>query len=118
MKKCVLVHGALVLAIAALFTACVNVDAVVINNPDINSIADGVYRGSSRVGPVQVILDVTVENGAYTSIAIIRHFNGRGRSAEAILSAILDAQSLEVDVISGATGSSKAILKAIENALD
>jgi uncharacterized protein with FMN-binding domain len=30
---------------------------------------------------------------------------------------IIEAQSLEVDVVSGATGSSKAILKAVENAL-
>ncbi|MDZ7792809.1 MAG: FMN-binding protein [Spirochaetia bacterium] len=34
-----------------------------------------------------------------------------------MVDAIVEAQSLEVDVISGATVSSKAILKAAENAL-
>ena len=100
----------------ALFTACVNLDAVSIYNPDISNIADGIYRGSSKLGPVRVTLDVKVENGAYSSIQLIQHFNGRGKKAEVIISDVLEAQSLEVDVITGATGSSKAILKAIENA--
>jgi uncharacterized protein with FMN-binding domain len=40
-----------------------------------------------------------------------------GKKAEAIVPAIIEAQNLTVDVVSGATGSSKAILKAVENAL-
>jgi len=97
--------------------ACVDMDAIVISNPDVRQVADGTYRGVSKVGPVRVTLDVTVENGAYQSIQLIRHFNGRGKSAEAIIPTIIDAQSLEVDCVSGATGSSKAILKAVEDAL-
>ena len=115
--KFVLVCLVLIFTVLSLFPACVNLDAIVINNPDISVIADGIYQGSSKVGPVRVILDVTVENGAYSSIQIIKHFNGRGKKAEAIIPAIIQAQSLNVDVISGATGSSKAILKAVENAL-
>ena len=103
--------------VSLLFGACVDLDAVVIQNPDLQQVADGTYRGESKVGPVRVTLDVTVENGAYQSIQIIRHFNGRGKSAEAIIPAVINAQSLEVDVISGATGISKAILKAVEDAL-
>jgi len=100
-----------------LFGACVDLDAIVIENPNLQEVVDGTYRGESKVGPVRVTVDVTVENGAYQSIQLIRHFNGRGKSAEAIVPAIINAQTLEVDVISGATGSSKAILKAVENAL-
>jgi len=51
-----------------------------------------------------------------SSGAIIEHFNGRGEKAEAIIPRVIEAQSLDVDVVSGATGSSKAILKAIEDA--
>ena len=94
-----------------------DLDAIVIKNPDLQQVANGTYRGKSRVGPIRVTLDVTVENGTYQSIQLIRHFNGRGKSAEAIIPAVINAQSLEVDVISGATGSSKAILKAVEDAL-
>jgi uncharacterized protein with FMN-binding domain len=100
-----------------LLGACVDLDAIVINNPDVRQVADGTYRGESKVGPVRVTLDVTVKDGAYQSIYLIRHFNGRGKSAEAIIPAVINAQSLEVDCVSGATGSSKAILKAVEDAL-
>jgi uncharacterized protein with FMN-binding domain len=103
--------------VSLLFGACVDIDAITIKNPDLRQVANGTYRGESKVGPVRVALDVTVENGTYQSIQIIRHFNGRGKSAEAIIPTIISAQSLEVDVISGATGSSKAILKAVEDAL-
>jgi uncharacterized protein with FMN-binding domain len=103
--------------VSVLWGACVDLDAIVINNPDVRQVADGTYRGESKVGPVRVTLDVTVKDGAYQSIHLIRHFNGRGKSAEAIIPAVINAQSLEVDCVSGATGSSKAILKAVEAAL-
>ena len=107
----------LMCGVSLLFGACVDLDAVVIKNPDLRQVANGTYQGESKVGPVRVTLDVTVENGTYKSIQIIRHFNGRGKSAEAIIPTVINAQSLAVDVISGATASSKAILKAVEDAL-
>jgi uncharacterized protein with FMN-binding domain len=100
-----------------LLSACVNLDSIVITNPDLQRIADGTYRGNSKVGPVRVTLDVVIKNNTISAIDLIRHFNGRGKAAEAIVPRIIEAQSLEVDVISGATGSSKAILKAVEDAL-
>jgi uncharacterized protein with FMN-binding domain len=104
-------------AAVVLLAACVNLKDIDIHNPDLSAVADGTYRGSSKVGPVRVTLDVTVADNAIASIAIIRHFNGRGKKAEAIVPRVIAAQTLEVDVVSGATGSSKAILLAIENAL-
>jgi uncharacterized protein with FMN-binding domain len=100
-----------------LIVSCVDLDKIVIHSPDLNQIADGIYQGKSRVGPVRVTLDVTIKDRAISSIKIIKHFNGRGKQAETIVPAIIEAQSLDVDVVSGATGSSKAILKAVENAL-
>jgi uncharacterized protein with FMN-binding domain len=99
------------------FNACVDVDSIVITNPDLQRIADGTYRGNSKVGPVQVTLDVVIKNKTISAIDLIKHFNGRGKPAEAIVPRIIEAQSLEVDVISGATVSSKAIQKAVEDAL-
>ena len=105
------------LCACGLFAACVNLKDIVVTSPDLHTIADGTYRGNAKVGPVRVTLDVTVKDQAMTSIEIIKHFNGLGKKAEAIVPGIIAAQSLEVDTISGATGSSKAILKAVENAL-
>ena len=41
-----------------------------------------------------------------------------GKKAENIVSRIINRQSLDVDVVSGATISSIAIIKAVENALE
>ena len=107
----------LLLAGLVLAASCVNLKKIIINSPDLSRIADGIYQGNSKVGPVRVTLDVTMQSGAITSIDLIRHFNGLGKKAEVIVPRIIEAQSLDVDVVSGATGSSKAILKAVENAL-
>ncbi|MBA7580983.1 hypothetical protein ES708_22882 [subsurface metagenome] len=51
-------------------------------------------------------------------IELVKHRSGQGAPAEMIASKVVEAQTLEVDVVSGATYSSKVILKAIENALN
>ena len=97
--------------------ACVNLNEIVIITPDLSKIADGAYQGNSKVGPVKVTLVVDMQGGAMSSIQLIEHRNGRGKKAEVIVSRIIEAQSLDVDVISGASYSSKAILQAAEHAL-
>jgi len=100
----------------AFAAACVNIKDIAIASPDLNEISDGIFQGSSKVGPVRVTLDVHVKSNLITTIEIVKHFNGRGKEAEAIVPKIIEAQSLDIDVISGATASSKAILQAVENA--
>ena len=88
--------------------------------PDMEGKYDGVYRGSYDLSgtPVKVIVDVTVQNQNIASVDIVRHFcSPIGKKAEKITERIIEQQSLDVDVVSGATGSSIAIMKAIENAL-
>jgi uncharacterized protein with FMN-binding domain len=107
----------IILAGMVILAGCVDLSRVVIGNPDFSAVADNTYRGQSKVGPVQVIVDVTVEEGVIKNIDLVRHFNGLGKKAEVIIPRVIEAQSLNVDVISGATGSSKAILQAIERAV-
>jgi uncharacterized protein with FMN-binding domain len=88
--------------------------------PDMNGKSDGVYRGQYSVSgtPVKVTLDVAVQSQEITAINIIRHVcSPIGKKAEKITEKVIERQSLDVDVISGATGSSMGILKAVENAL-
>jgi len=88
--------------------------------PDLTRKPDGVYRGKYDVSktPISVVLDVTVNNGQITHINIIKHFcSPVGKKAERITERIINEQSLSVDIISGATASSKGILMAVENAL-
>jgi len=85
---------------------------------DPNSLSDGVFRGKSRVGPVIAEVDVTVVNGVISRIDVIRHMNMLGGAATPIIpDRIVSAQSTEVDVVSGATGSSIAIMQAVQDAL-
>lgn len=84
---------------------------------DVSGIDDGIYRGEATITPVKVKLEVTVKAGAIESITISEHVNGKGKAAEKIVERVIEAQSLDVDIVTGATWSSYTILKAIETAL-
>jgi uncharacterized protein with FMN-binding domain len=93
---------------------------VTAQTPDLTLVADGKYSGMYDLSgtPVKVILDVTVQGHRITNIKIVKHFcSPIGKKAEKIIDSVIEEQNLEVDVVSGATGSSISILKAIENAL-
>lgn len=85
---------------------------------DLSQISDGTYSGSYEVFPVAAEVSVTIENHQFTEIELIKHTNGQGSAAETIPDTVLKTGSLNVDVVSGATYSSKVILKAIQNTLD
>jgi uncharacterized protein with FMN-binding domain len=85
---------------------------------DAGAVRDGVYEGKAYLLPVSVRVRATVSGGRLQSVDILKHFNGQGKPAEAIVPRVIEAQSLGVDVISGATHSSLTILAAIENALE
>ena len=88
--------------------------------PNLFDKPDGVYRGEYNIRgtPVKVVLDVSMQNGSITKINIIDHTaSAIGKQAEQIIPQIIFHQSLDVDTVSGATASSKGILKAVENAL-
>lgn len=91
--------------------------AVEVENVDLSSIADGTYSGSYDLFPVSAEVAVTISGHKITEIKLIRHSNGLGKAAEAIPDEVVKTGSLQVDTVSGATYSSKVILKAIENAL-
>lgn len=119
-----------ILGIAAVITICGFAAKGIIENnlnqlafmtvPDVDmtKIEDGTYAGSYKEFPISVKLEVTVKDHQITSIDLLQHRSGQGKPAEAIIGKVIEAQSLNVDVISVATLSSKVILMAIENALD
>ncbi|HWQ78570.1 MAG TPA: FMN-binding protein [Anaerovoracaceae bacterium] len=92
--------------------------ALTIENIDPKDIKDGTYTGSFDARVISAVTRVTVKDGKITNIELLEHKNGRGKPAEAIVDKILEEQSLDVDAVSGATNSSKTILKAVENALN
>lgn len=116
-----LITAVLFLAIAGVYTWISNnlteLAEIEISDVDISQKTDGVYFGSYKAFPVAVELEVTIQDHQIIQIDLLKHDNGQGTAAEAIPDRVIESQSLEVDVISGATYSSKVILKAIEDAL-
>ena len=92
-------------------------DSLSIGSINLQTIADGTYTGHYSAFPVTATVVVTVKEHAISAIQLTEHNNGQGQPAERITDDVLAAQSLDVDVVAGATYSSKVILKAIETAL-
>jgi len=90
---------------------------LVIQEVDLSHVQDGIHTGSYAVFPVRVRLEVTVKDHRIMDIKLLEHRNGQGSSAQSLLGLIVQRQSLRLDTVSGATYSSKVILKAVEVAL-
>lgn len=84
---------------------------------DLRELSPGAYQGSFALFPVSAKVEVHLRDNAIENIELLDHFHGRGYNGEAIIDEIMKEQSLNVDMISGATHSSFVILKAVENAL-
>lgn len=85
------------------------------------SYADGTYEDSAEGFGGEVDVRVTVESGKISSIEVTSAQKEDGAylaMAEDIIPAIIEAQSADVDTISGATFSSTAIKNATQKALD
>jgi uncharacterized protein with FMN-binding domain len=83
----------------------------------LSTVKDGDYQSAQNYFPVTAKVLVSVRKGRIVDIKLLSHRHGPGHGAEAILQRVMDRQSLAVDAVSGATYSSKVVLKAIESAL-
>lgn len=90
-------------------------DAVAVVAPE--QVADGTYEGAAETPLVKVTVEVTVQAHKLKDIQLLRHENGQGAPAEAMLPDMLSRNTSEVDTVSGATLSSKAIRAAVRDAL-
>lgn len=85
---------------------------------DLAKISEAVREGEFRLADIYCKVKVTVKNHKIESIEIVENAsNDLAKKAEKVINGVIAAQSLKVECISGATGTSKAILKSIENAL-
>lgn len=91
--------------------------AMEIGELDLSGVPDGTYEGSYDADLIKVQVAVTVEDQRIIDIALLEHENGKGAPAEAVIPHVIESQSLDVEAVSGATNSSKVILKAIETAV-
>ncbi len=113
----VLVIGMGVFGFTAYNRMVKELDQVTIGQIDLGGVPDGTYQGEYDLVLVKAAVLVHVADGRIDKIDLLEHIHGRGGAAESILTDVVQAQSLQVDTVTGATGSSKVILKAVETAL-
>lgn len=81
---------------------------------------DGVFTGAAMGMGGELTVELTIDKGAMTDLKVTKHAETAGISdpaLEQVPAAILEAQSVEVDSVSGATITSKAIMDATAAAL-
>ncbi|WP_423188376.1 FMN-binding protein [Alkalibacterium sp. f15] len=80
---------------------------------------DGRYQGEYEGGRWSNKVEVVVENGEITDIIIIEDMLfTTAEFSQGIIENVLENQQTDTDVVTGSTVTSRAYLKAIENALD
>mgnify|MGYP000003294193 FL=1 len=82
---------------------------------------DGTYTGEGQGFGGKVVVEVTIENGEITCIEVKeaqKEDSAYLEMAKDIIEDIVDAQSADVDTISGATFSSTGIREAVTQALE
>ena len=84
------------------------------------SVPDGVYEGAGQGlrGPIHV--QVHMSGGNITEIDIVESGEDRfvgGEAIEELLELVIEYNTTDIDVISGATESSRGFLEAVENAI-
>ena len=83
-------------------------------------LTDGVFEGTGKSFGGDLKVAVTVEGGKITKVEVLSHGDTAGvcdAAMEKIPAAIVEAQSADVDVVTGATLSSNGIMAAVKNAL-
>lgn len=121
MRKLVLFRALLISFLGmVLLSGCQNLQAIkalTIDNIPISTVKDGTYEGYQNNTMVAAKVSVTVSGGKIIDIKLLKHTHGPNHGADAIIPKVIEKQSLMVDAVSGATYSSKVVLKAIELAL-
>lgn len=89
-----------------------------VNRP--GALQDGVYTAVSKGFGGDLEIAVTVENGKMTKIDVLQHHDTEAiakQAFEIVIPAIIEAQSPDVDVATGATFTSNAIKEAVRTIL-
>jgi len=108
-----------VVLVSVLMTRGLNdIQAMAINEVDIKNLKNGTYIGNFQGGRWSNQVEVKIQDKKITEIKVIKDIKYPMEDIPGkIFEEVIKEQSTSVDVISGATVTSKAYLKSIENAL-
>jgi uncharacterized protein with FMN-binding domain len=115
------VTGAFIIAIA-IITLFILLLTGAFNPPPYTAYNDGVYVGEAKGYRKYLKARVTLENGYITGVEVVEHYEKGEEHFETpialVPAAIVEAQSCDVDAISGATLTSNGIMDAVRSALE
>ncbi len=96
-----------------------SVRKMTINEVDLSAMKDGVFPGDFTYGGFTYEVEVVVRDHKIERVNVLknREDSDYAKKAEGVIDRVIKSQSLKVDAVTGATTTSKALLKAIENAL-
>ncbi|MCL2753906.1 MAG: FMN-binding protein [Defluviitaleaceae bacterium] len=120
-KKIVIIVGALIIllagGIALLYPS--GMRNIELQGIDLTTLDNGSYTGTFERGRFTNTLTVHVENNRIVSIEIVDDVFGSGitNASDEVFSRVIAMQDTRIDTVSGATATTNAYLKAIENAL-
>ena len=122
MKKVLIVSiSLLVFLLAGVITVIYpsSMRGIVPTGIDMSGVADGSYAGSFVHGRFTNTLTVHVENGAITRIDVVEDVLAAfiTNASEEVFRRVIVMQDTKIDAVAGATITTNAYLKAIENAL-
>jgi len=83
-------------------------------------VPDGTHRGTGRGYGGDIVVDVEVSGGRINDIEVVTHEDTENVAApafDALIREMIDRQTTDVDTVSGATGSSRGLREAVEDAL-
>lgn len=99
----------------------VDMEDVEVNNNRGKEYIDGVYHGEADGYRPGLQVAVTIENGLIANVEVVNHNEHKerfyGPPIEQIPEAIVEAQSIDVDSVSGSTYTSQGIKNAVDKAL-
>lgn len=85
---------------------------------DLTNVEDGTYTGKHDDGRFSNEVSVTVKDHRITDIRVIKDVTfAKPDWRDDLLARVIEKQDTGVDIVSGATVTSKAYMKSIENAL-
>lgn len=126
MKKLLKIVGFVFLALFAVMAIAVYAIAqgtvegtkVVVGDIDLTEVTDGTYTGEYAFKRWTNTLNVTVSDHKITKIEIEKNVQFYNQElSDQVFADVIANQSLDIDIQSGATVTSKAYLKAIEDAV-
>ena len=90
---------------------------LVINDVNPSLLRDGMYNGKYSAGRWSNEVNVEIKDGKITDIDVVKDVTfPKSEVREDLINKVIEKQNTNIGVISGATVTSKAYLKSIENA--